>query len=269
MGFASVWAGESLLARPRFECMTLLAAVAARTSSVTIGTAVLLPALHQAVPLAQATATLDRIAHGRLVLGVGAAAASPATAAELATVDVRLEERARRLLDNVARCKALWTGPDAEGIDLLPRPQQPKGPPVWLGAGGPKMLARAGQSFDGWFPISPTAEAFAAGLVQVRSAATAAGRSPRDLSIAVYLNVLIDEDAGKAVAEQRAYMEAYYGAPYEALKTIQGCCAGPSEVVGDWIASYIAAGAEHVVIRPTTRTEYATQLHRLHALLTH
>ena len=268
LGFASIWVGESLLARPRFEPLTLLAAVAARTSTITIGTAVMLPALHQAVPLAHATATLDRICHGRLVLGVGAAAPLPATAAELATVGVRMEDRARLVLDNIARCKALWAGQDGYGIDLLPKPHQPKGPAVWLGAAGPKMLQRAGQSFDGWLPISPTAEVFAAGLAQVHTAAAAAGRNPRDLTIAVYLNVSIDDDAANAVAEQRAYMEAYYGSPFEFQKTIQACCAGSADVVRSWIGGYVAAGAEHVVIRPTTTTDYATQVSRLHALLT-
>ena len=45
LGFASVWAGDSVLARPRFEALTTLAAVAARTQRVQLGTAVLLPAL--------------------------------------------------------------------------------------------------------------------------------------------------------------------------------------------------------------------------------
>jgi hypothetical protein len=75
-----------------------------------------------------------------------------------------------------------------------------------------------------------------------------------------------DDDADKALAEQRAYMEAYYGTPFEFQKTIQGCAAGSAETVRSWIASYIAAGADYVVIRPTTMA-YATQLGRLHALL--
>jgi alkanesulfonate monooxygenase SsuD/methylene tetrahydromethanopterin reductase-like flavin-dependent oxidoreductase (luciferase family) len=267
LGFASVWVGESLLARPRFEPLTLLAAVAARTSAVAIGTAVLLPALHQAVPLAQTAATLDRISHGRLILGVGAAPPLPATAAELEVVGVRLEDRARRMVDNVARCKALWAGQDPHGVDLLPKPHRPNGPPVWLGASGPRMLERAGRTFDGWFPISPDAESFAAGLAQVRIAATAAGRTSDDVTVAVYLNVTIDDDAVVALAEQRRYMEAYYGAPYEVLKKQQGCCAGAAESVREWIAGYVAAGAEHVIIRLTTPADHLSQLDRLHSLL--
>jgi alkanesulfonate monooxygenase SsuD/methylene tetrahydromethanopterin reductase-like flavin-dependent oxidoreductase (luciferase family) len=50
LGFDSVWAGESIVARPRHEPLTLLAAVAARTETIEIGTATLLPALHAPLP---------------------------------------------------------------------------------------------------------------------------------------------------------------------------------------------------------------------------
>src|SRR5205823_6869894 len=72
LGFDSVWAGDAPFARPRFEPLTLLAAAAARTRRVTVGTAILLPALRHPLLLAHAAATVDRIAEGRLVLGVGA-----------------------------------------------------------------------------------------------------------------------------------------------------------------------------------------------------
>src|SRR5438105_11841387 len=74
LGFDSIWAGDSLLARPRHEPLTLLAAVAARLRGVEIGTAVLLPALRNPVVMAHQIATLDQVAEGRLILGVGIAA---------------------------------------------------------------------------------------------------------------------------------------------------------------------------------------------------
>ena len=69
-GFDSVWVGDSLTARPRHEPLTLLAAVAARTRRVRLGTGVLLPALRNPVVLAHVVGTLDRIAEGRVILGV-------------------------------------------------------------------------------------------------------------------------------------------------------------------------------------------------------
>jgi alkanesulfonate monooxygenase SsuD/methylene tetrahydromethanopterin reductase-like flavin-dependent oxidoreductase (luciferase family) len=58
-GFDSVWAGDSLLARPRLEPLTLLAAAAARTRRVELGTAVLLAPLRNPVLLAHSAATVD------------------------------------------------------------------------------------------------------------------------------------------------------------------------------------------------------------------
>src|SRR5258708_27456286 len=77
LGFDSVWVGDSLLARPRHDPLTLLAAVAARTKKVALGTAVFLPALRNPVVLAHQLATLDQIAEGRLILGVGIATDVP------------------------------------------------------------------------------------------------------------------------------------------------------------------------------------------------
>ena len=82
LGYDSLWVGDSLLARPRHDPLTLLAAVAARTRKPELGTAVLLPALRNPVVLAQQVATLDRIAEGRVILGVGIAADVPNIRAE-------------------------------------------------------------------------------------------------------------------------------------------------------------------------------------------
>jgi len=57
LGFDSVWVGDSLLARPRHDPLTLLAAAAARTKKVMLGTAVFLPALRNPVVLAHQLAT--------------------------------------------------------------------------------------------------------------------------------------------------------------------------------------------------------------------
>src|SRR5580700_8580959 len=73
LGFDSILVGHSLLARPRHDLLTLLAAVAARTRKAELGTAVLLPALRNPVVLAQQIATLDQISTGRYILGVGIA----------------------------------------------------------------------------------------------------------------------------------------------------------------------------------------------------
>ncbi|TMJ72973.1 MAG: LLM class flavin-dependent oxidoreductase, partial [Alphaproteobacteria bacterium] len=77
LGYDSIWVGDSILARPRHEPLTLLSAVAARTRKAELGTAVLLPALRNPVVLAHGIATLDQISEGRFILGVGIASDVP------------------------------------------------------------------------------------------------------------------------------------------------------------------------------------------------
>src|ERR671931_2070937 len=66
-----LWVGDSVVAKPRLEPLTTLAYLAAMTTRVRLGTAVLLPALRQPVVLAHQVANVDQISGGRLILGVG------------------------------------------------------------------------------------------------------------------------------------------------------------------------------------------------------
>src|SRR5947207_12631062 len=88
LGYDSIWVGDSITARPRHEPLTLLSAVAARTRRAELGTAVLLPALRNPVVPAHVVGTLDRVAEGRVILGVGIAADTPPIRKELEAVCV-------------------------------------------------------------------------------------------------------------------------------------------------------------------------------------
>jgi probable F420-dependent oxidoreductase len=257
LGYDSVWVGDSLLARPRHEPLTLLAAVAARTARLTLGTSVLLPALRNPVLLAHQVATLDQVSAGRLVLGVGIGPDTPSVRAEFAAAGVPFDKRGGRMLEGLRLCRALWSG---EAVDwdgrwqvaggvLGPTPHRPGGPPIWMGGSGPASRPRAGRYFDGWFPISPDAAEWARQLADVRTFARDAGRDPDDLVGAIYLTLAVDDDAGRAEQRLDTYLEKYYGQPAERLRRVQACFAGPAEGAADWLAGYAAAGVDHFVLR--------------------
>ena len=107
LGFDSVWVGDSLLARPRHDPLTLLAAAATRTQKVQLGTAVFLPALRNPVVLAHQLATLDQISEGRLVLGAGIASDVPNIRAEFVAAGVPFEGRVGRMMEGLAACPRL------------------------------------------------------------------------------------------------------------------------------------------------------------------
>ena len=161
LGYDSVWVGDSLLARPRHEPITLLAGVAGRTKRVALGTAVLLPALRNPVVLAHQVATLDQVAEGRVILGVGIATDVPNIRDEFEAAGVPFDKRVGRMLEGLRLCRALWTG---EPVDwqgrwtvkhgtLGPMPHRPGGPPIWIG--GAASISTAGSRTAPSQPRSP------------------------------------------------------------------------------------------------------------------
>ena len=256
-GFDSVWIGDSLTARPRHEPLTLLAAVAARTRRVSLGTGVLLPALRNPVVLAHVVGTLDRVAGGRVILGVGIAADTPAIRKEFAAAGVPWERRVGRFLETLEIYRALWSRDGVsfagkhftlENVTMEPKPHRPGGPPIWIGGSGPTALREAAR-FDAWFPTGPSVDFFAETFPRVQAAARAAGRAPDAVTGAAYVTLALDPNP--AVAEQRlhGFLETYYAAPARAILARQACYAGPIEGCAEWLQRWIAAGARHLALR--------------------
>jgi probable F420-dependent oxidoreductase len=262
LGFDSVWAGDAPFARPRFEPLSLLAAVAARTRRVTVGTAILLPVLRHPLLLAHAVATVDRIAQGRFVLGVGAGWVQK----EFDALGVPFGQRVGRLLEAMDICRQVWRsagehgeGAEAPGLSfdgrywtfqdvrVFPPTVRPEGPPIWVGGASQPAARRAGKRFDGWMPTSPTPEAFAESWGWVREAAEEAGRDVAEIEPAVYLSVNLDPKRGEQEASE--YAEAYYGLPFEVMRSAQAYFIGDAEGCGAWLRSFVDAGARHLVIR--------------------
>jgi len=257
LGFDSIWVGDSLLARPRHEPLTLLAGVAGRVPHVSLGTAVLLPALRNPVMLAHLVATLDQVSEGRLILGVGFASDVPNIRAEFAAAGVPFEKRVGRMMEGLRLCRALWSGEPVDwdgrwqvaGGVLGPTPYRTGGPPLWIGGSLPASLVRAARWFDGWFPNRPDAATFATQWQEVRAIARTAGRDPDALTGAMYLTLALDAHAARAEARLNAFLERYYGQPAEVLRRRQACYAGPAEGVAAWLDGYARAGAGHLVLR--------------------
>ena len=257
LGFNSLWVGDLLLARPRHDPLTLLAAVAARTREAELGTAVLLPALRNPVVLAQQVATLDRISEGRLILGVGIASDFPNIRAEFEAAGVPFDKRVGRLVEGLALCRALWTGKPVEWNGrwkveksvLGPTPHWPGGPPIWVAGAVAAARERTGRLFDGWFPNSPGVGEYSVQWAEVQAAARAVGRDPAALTGAMYLTLAIDEDPARADAKLNAYLEHYYGTRPDETRKRQMSYAGPAAGAWAWFKAYADAGASHLVLR--------------------
>lgn len=256
-GLDAIWIGDSLLARPRHDPLTLLAAVAARVPRVSVGTAVLLAALRNPVVLAHQVATIDQIAEGRLILGVGIARDVPSIRAEFAAAGVPFEKRVGRMMEGLRLAKALWSGepvdwdgrwPISQGV-LAPTPHRPGGPPLWIAGSLPVSLERAARHFDGWMPNFGSAAQWGQQWQEIGRLAREAGRDPAQITGSMYLTISLDDDVARANTRLDAYLEQYYSHPAVALRKRQECFAGPPSALAEYLSGYAKAGASHLILR--------------------
>src|SRR5947199_6828345 len=172
-GFDSLWLGEhhnSILLYP--APLVGLAAIAARTRRLRLGTGVLLLPLYHPLAVAEEAAMVDVISRGRLILGVGAGYAPE----EFAAFGISTKERGSRLDEAVPLIHRLWTEDAVShegrhyrigGATLRPRPVQKPRPPIWFAGWVEPALRRAGRLGDAWLGGPSAKLDELAGCVQV------------------------------------------------------------------------------------------------------
>src|ERR1035441_1645256 len=112
------------------------------------------------------------------------------------------------------------------------RPFRVGGPPIWLGGATPAALARTGRLYDGWLPYPPDPADYESGLLDIRNAAARAGRSPDDITPALFVSVRVDSSLQSGRRVLGDYAIANYGMPLEELERIQAIVTGtPQRVV--------------------------------------
>ncbi|MEZ5557867.1 MAG: TIGR03619 family F420-dependent LLM class oxidoreductase [Pseudomonadales bacterium] len=169
MQFDSLWVSEHLFhasyvaqrlgGRPYHEPLTLLAAVAAQTRQIRLGTSVLVLPWHHPVRLAKTLAAIDDLSEGRLLVGVGVAQ----TEDEFANLGVDFHRRGRIADETLGALKALWTMDVPEfsgehyrfaGLRVEPKPRQKPHPPLLIGGNSAAAIRRLQRYGDGWHPLS-------------------------------------------------------------------------------------------------------------------
>ncbi|MFF0014493.1 LLM class flavin-dependent oxidoreductase [Streptomyces sp. NPDC005374] len=263
LGFDSVWVGDSLIARPRLDPLTLLAAAAAVTTRLTLGTAALTAALRHPLIGAHTVASLDHVARSRLVLGLGAGFPVPETEEEFDAVGTEFATRVGRLDETVALWRTAWnstragTSQDffgrywkADGLHRLPPPHRAGGPPLWLaGSDTPAVLRRVARYYDGWLPFLPSAEQYATAWRRIGDHMAESGRPDGSVTPALYATLTPDADRAAARRELDHYLRRYYGRPLDAMASLQAYGWGSPADCAEWLAEYVSAGARHLVLR--------------------
>ena len=213
-GAASLWLSDHLVldlakyggsAEPSgcYEPLVTLAALARLVPEARLGTLVLLEALRPATVLAKALATLDRIAGGRLDVGLGAGWYEP----DYTMIGSELPspgERLARLREAVEVVTGLLGGGPltyegryqrALGARVLPPAEQQPRPRVFVGGKGDRLLKLAAEVADGWNTCwTWTPGDYAARVTVLDRACEAVGRDPAGLWRTLGLYALCGED---------------------------------------------------------------------------
>lgn len=171
---------------------TALAAAAAVTSTIKLGTCVCLINQHHPINLAKQVATLDQLSDGRVILGIGAGW----NVEEMAHHNVKYKTRWRELRERLQALRCLWTEEqpsfDGEFVKFgplwqYPKPVQAGGPPVVLGSmNTPFSLGQVARHGDGWLPLTFNVDDTKRDLATIHAQMRDLGRDPDKLDVSLF-----------------------------------------------------------------------------------
>lgn len=279
LGFGSVWVGDSLIDSPRYEPLTILGAVAVRTSRVKLGGSIIQPHFRNPIMLALSWATLDRLSNGRMILTLGTGGGTPAgVAKEAELVGVDVKKRGKALEENIEILRKLWKGEtlnhDGEvyklkGAKMGYYPVQ-KRPPIWIAAGVwvPKAqkrtisatpgytkkregafsggFDRVARLADGWFTIMIHPEEFREKSDLISDLARERGRKPGEITRAVECWFNLDQERAKARNAVKQMIEGYFANPVDSETVERWSIYGTRQDCIRKIEEYRKAGAQEV-----------------------
>ena len=248
LGFDSIWLYDHLLYREKgkttgiWECWSILSALAAATSRVELGTLVACNSFRNPALLAKMAHTVDEISAGRLVLGVGAGWNQPEYEAFGYPFDHRVdrfEEALQIIRPLLKEGRVDFSGEyyQARDCEITPRSPRPGGPPLLIGANGPRMLRLTAQYADMWnvgyLSIPRSLDKMKGAM---RKACKEVGRDPESLGFTYMISLAYPDLLGWKQEKKRGYLT------------------GSVEEIAEALAGYEARGAAELMVHITPAT---------------
>ncbi len=254
LGFDSAWTSEHVFFYgPTFDALTSLAACAARTNRIQLGTAVFLLPLRPPALAAKEIASVDIISGGRLVLGVGVGGEY---AKEFEACGVPVSERGLRTNEAIYVLRRLFSEDEVTfdgrftrlgGVTLQPKPLQQGGPPIWVAGRSQAAIRRAGRLGDGYLPYLFAPERYRSSLGEVRQVAEAAGRDPGAIIPAIYQFICLADTYDEAKRRAAVQLSRTYNQPFEDIVERYVVLGNPDDCARR-LADYAEAGARHFIL---------------------
>lgn len=209
-----------------------LAACAAVTERIRLGTGICLVIERDPITLAKEVASLDMISNGRLILGIGAGW----NREEMENHGANYKNRWKIVREKVLAMREIWNNDEAEyhgefvdfePIWSYPKPTQAGGPPIWIGANSKWVFDRVADYADGWMPIGGMGSG---AMESLTTALEAKGRKVEDLDLALF-GALTEYDQLKFRIDQ-GFDDLIFNLPSDTADKVLPLLDGMAEVVG-------------------------------------
>lgn len=259
LGYDSIWVNDHLYGPgspqiPMLEAWTLIAALAAKTEKVEIGTLVTPAGMRNPQHLGKTIATVDHIAGGRVIAGLGSGW-MPAEYEDFGMPFPEAPARARQLKETVSLLKQMWTaeepvtmqGEFVNATNLVTRPQPPREVPILIGGTGKQVtLPLAAREASIWNNPAGSQGRLAENVEALRAAMDKVGRDPSEVRISQQCLVAIaptEEEAGPMIELATKIFGGHMGDPTGPLAIV-----GTPDRIVEQIGKHTDLGCEMFMI---------------------
>lgn len=282
VGFDSVWVGDSLFSKPRYEPLLLLAAISQRTKRVKLGTACLVTATRNPLYLALEWATLDQLSNGRTILGACMGNPEIGVQREYAALGLNFKKRAEIFEEGLAVLRELWTDGKTNfhgehyqyddisfysGTEMAPLMPQQTPPPIWV-ISNPRLVVgkkqeekvaqviskaarRIAKYGHGWMTCCRARhpEEFREQLAQINDAILELGRDPAEYTMSYQVTMNIADSREAAQKGIGDYISEYYPELSKAMDLGEWGPVGTPDDIIDWLRTFADAGVNYFICR--------------------
>jgi alkanesulfonate monooxygenase len=260
LDFDSIWVWDHVLlgvepSFPIIEALTLLTAIAARTSKIKLGTGILVLPMRNPVILAKQLSSMDLLSDGRLIMGM----ASGWYKREFDAVGVPFEQRGKIMDENLDILTRFWTEDMVKGEwthhkipagVMFPKPKQKPRPPILIGGYVDRVLKRAATVGDGWLTYFYRPESFAKSWAKIRGFAKEGGKDPDTLLNAAQLPIMIGKSRAAIEAEMMEWLGKEWDYASWSDSTKDSAILGTVDECVAQLKEHIAAGVQKLIFVP-------------------
>jgi alkanesulfonate monooxygenase SsuD/methylene tetrahydromethanopterin reductase-like flavin-dependent oxidoreductase (luciferase family) len=280
-GFNSVWVGDSLFSKPRYEPISLLAAISQRTKHVRLGTACMVTSTRNPLYLALEWATLDAISGGRTILGAGAGNPEEGVRREFEALGLPFGKRSMVFEEGLAVLRQLWTEGRVDfdgtyfnyddvsfysGTEMGPLMPLQQPPPMWV-VSNPRLTGDAPSDVmerrleaacrrivrygDGWMTCcrAQHPEELVDQLRAIEQYAERDGGDFGRLTIAYQVTMNIGDSEAEARTAFGDYISKYYPELSQAMDLSNWGPVGTPDDIAAWLRTFAEAGVRHFICR--------------------